>query len=338
MARIPIADVRLRMYLALLPLCFLGHVLQIVSEDEPWAEWAWARSFVNAGWHLLMPTWVPWALAAGLGLAVLALAWRRDRATFIALAVLYLLHYVTYPWRIRNHMTTMLGGLGVVTLVWLVARSRGALVVGASRARTVDAAAVRGLALVIAVQYVFAGLHKINDGFLNPAIDGGSSAIGGLTELWIHADLGSVPPAWARYVATYGTVLIEIGAPLTALLVPRLAPFVIAVLMAFHFPHVAVMNVADYPMIACAFYPALLSLHDAHRFVRHLGPSRWTVAGAILGAGAQLWCMPYWGGLMALGIVVIALWGWALGAMLRAWWTERALNPPPARSPASAAP
>lgn len=327
MGRIPIADVRLRWYLALLAPCFVGHVLQIVSEDEPWAEWAWENALVNGGWHLLLPEWAPWAVAAGLGGAVIALVaclarGVRVRTAFLILAALYTAHYVTYPWRIRNHMTTMLGGLGVVALVWGLAWAKGAFAPGASQGRRVDGIAVRGLGIVIATQYFFAGLHKINGGFLDPSIDGGSAAIGGLTEFWIHGNLGSVPPGWARYAATYGTVVIEVGAPLLALALPRISPVCIAVLMAFHFPQIAVMNVADYPMIASTSYVGLLTLKDAHAIARSLGPSRWTVLGAALGAALQLWFMPYWGGLMVFGIFVMALWGWALGAMAHAQWAR----------------
>lgn len=317
---VPIADLRLRGYLVLLLPSLLGHVLQIVSEDEPWTEAARDRAYVNEGWHLLLPEWVPWALAIALGLAAVALgvALARDRGVrpaFLALTACYSAHYLTYPWRIRNHMTTMLAGLGVVALVWIVARLRGALVPGRSLARTVDGAAVRGLGVVIAVQYFFAGLHKMNAGFLDLREDGLSTGVAGLTDFWIYGDLGSVPPAWARYLATRGTVAIELAAPLVALLVPRLAPLAIAVLMLFHVPHVAVMNVADYPMIASAFYAALLTPRQAHAIFRRLGPSRWTLAGAALGIATQLWFMPYWGGLMAFGVFVLALWGWTLGAI-----------------------
>jgi hypothetical protein len=331
MGDIRVADVRLRWYLALLLPCFVGHLLQIISEDEPWAEWAWENALVNAGWHQLLPDWVPWAVAAALGVSIVGLAGavarrQRERSAFLILAALYLAHYVTYPWRIRNHMTTMLGSLGVVAIVWLMARARGALREGHTHARRVDGVAVRGLGIVIATQYFFAGLHKVNGGFLDPSIEGGSAAISGLTEFWIHGDLGSVPPVWARYAATYGTVVIEMGAPLVALLIPRVAPAAIAVLMAFHFPQIAVMNVADYPMIASTSYVGLLSLHDAHRIARQLSPTRWTVVGSCLGIAAQLWFMPYWGALMVFGMFVMGLWGWVLGAMAHAQWVLRRRN------------
>ena len=315
--RVPIADVRLRAYLALLVPCFIGHTLQLLNEDEPFRAESWARAAITPGWHLFLPAWVPAIVALGLLVSVVALAMRPSRASFFAVAGFYLLHYLTYPWRIRNHMTTMLGGLVVVSLVWLAARWLGALVPGRTSARRVDGMAVRGLAWVITVQYFFAGLHKMNPGFLDSSPTGLSPAVEGATNFWIYGDLGSVPPSWVLVVATIGTVAIELVVPSVARLVPRLAMLMIAVLCLFHVPHVAVMNVSDYPMIASAFYPALLSHRAALRVMRHLGPSRWTVSGALVGVGTQLWFMPYWGGLMVFGLFVLGLWGWALGAMLR---------------------
>jgi len=231
---------------------------------------------------------------------------------------LYVAHYLTYPWRIRNHMTTMLSGLVVVALVMLAARARGALVAPRSSARRVDAMAVRGLAAVIAVQYFFAGFHKLNPGFLDASPRGASAAVEGATRFWIYGDLGSVPPASVLWVATTGTVVIELAVALLALVQPRLAMIAIAILMLFHVPQIAVMNVADYPMIASAFYPALLTHRDALGVARRLGASRWTLSGASIGMATQLWFMPWWGGLTVFGVFVLGLWGWALGAMLHA--------------------
>lgn len=313
----PVADLRLRAYLLLLVPSMVGHTLQLTNEDEPWSPDSWDRAAITPGLHLFLSPWVPLVIAVGLAAATVALAMRPSRERFLAFAGLYAAHYLTYPWRIRNHMTTMLGGLGVVALVWLVARASGALTAPPSQARRVDAMAVRGLGLVITVQYFFAGLHKLNPGFLDVTGESVSSAVDGTTMLWVYGDLGSAPPLAALYLAAWGTVILELGAPALALLVPRLGPLVIAVLFLFHMPHVAVMNVADYPMIASAFYPALLSHRDALRIARHFGASRYTVGGALLGATTQLWFMPWWGGLTVFGIFVLGLWGWALGAMLR---------------------
>jgi hypothetical protein len=297
---------------------FVGHTIQLTTEDAPWAVASWERSWITPGWHLALPLWVPLVIAIGLAVSVLALAARPGRATFLAVAAFYAAHYLSYPWRIRNHMSTMLAGLVVVALVMLVARASGALVPGRSSARRVDAIAVRGLGVVIAIQYFFAGLHKLNPGFIDPSPTGLSAAVDGTTRFWIYGDLGSSPPGWVLWIAIAGTIAIELGAPIVALLVPRLSMVALAVLMIFHLPQVAVMDVADYPMIASAFYPALVSHRGALRVARHLGASRWTIGGATLGVSAQLWFMPWWGGLTIFGMFVLGLWGWSLGAMVAA--------------------
>lgn len=319
---VPIRDPRLRAYAMLLVPGFLGHAIQLTAEDEPWQPWAMQRFWITPGWHLHLPTWVPLAIAVLLGLAVIALAIRPRRGVVLAVAALYAAHYLTYPWRIRNHMTTMLSGLVVVSAVWLVARASGALTERRDEGRRVDRIAVAGLAAMISVQYFYAGLHKINTGFLDPSPEGPSAAVSGLTTFWIYGDLGGVPPAWAISLAIYGTIVIEIAVPIVALGAPRLALPAIVVLMVFHVPHVACMDVADYPMIASAFYPALVPRAHARLVARHLGPSRFTIAGAAAGIAIQIWFMPWWGRLTIFGIAVLAIWGWAVGAIIATSWTK----------------
>lgn len=329
MTALPLRDPRLRAYCALLVPAFVGHALQLTAEDTPWAEIALRRYWITPGWHLALAPEIPLVIAVLLGLAVIALALRPSRATLLAVTVFYAAHYLTYPWRIRNHMTTMLGGLVIVSLIWLVARASGALTTRdhtMSRARQVDRLAVLGLAVVLAVTYFFAGLHKLNSGFTNPSPDGPSAAVRGLTTFWIYGDLGSVPPSSAVALAIWGTIAIEMIVPIVALLLPRLAVPCIAILMLFHVPHVAVMDVADYPMIASAAYPALVSRAHARVLARHLRPNAWTLAGAAIGVGTQLWFMPWFGRLTIFGIGVLAIWGWALGAMARMSFRVRAAS------------
>ena len=326
MNNVPIRDPRLRAYMLLLVPGFVGHTIQLLAEDEPWEGYALQRFWITPGWHLYLPTWAPIAIAVLLGIAALVMGaqgamGRPRRATLLAVAGLYAAHYLTYPFRIRNHMTTMLSGLVVVSAVWLVAYASGVLRDGKAgqgkdRGRTVDRIAVSGLGVMIAVQYFFAGLHKINTGFLDPDPEGPSAAVSGLTTFWMYGDLGSVPPGWAVVLAIYGTIAIELAAPIVALGIPRLALPTIAILMAFHVPHIACMNVADYPMIASAFYPALVPHAQARRIARHMRPSFATVGGAALGVAVQLWFMPWWGRLTIFGILVLAIWGWLAGAAL----------------------
>jgi hypothetical protein len=305
-------DLRVRAIALLLVPGFVGHFIQLAGEDSPWTDWAALRYWHTPGWHLELHPSVPIAIAAALVLAVIGLVVRRTRRWMVAIAILYAAHYLTYPYRIRNHMTHMLAELtifgGISAIVWLS---------GKKPSHSTERAAMNGMAAVLCVTYVSAALHKVNANFL--AFDAArSSAVDGLTTFWIYGDLGSAPPLWAMAIAIYGTIAIEALAPIVAWRVHALRVPAVLVLFAFHMPHVAVMNVADYPMIASAFYPAFFSHAHFRIFMRHARrPNAYTVGGAILGAALQLWFMPYFGALMALGIFVLALWGWAAGAMIR---------------------
>lgn len=71
-------------------------------------------------------------------------------------------------------------------------------------------------------------------------------------------------------------------------------------------------------MIASAFYPALFSRAHFRLVLRHARrPNAFNVTGAAFGVAAQLWFIPWWGNLTIFGIGVMALWGWAAGAMIR---------------------
>jgi hypothetical protein len=322
-------DGRLRATALLLPMALLGHTLQLLGEDTPWAPHAWARYWRTPGWHLYLPPWSIVAIAVALLVSALGLAIRRTRPWLAAVIVSYVAHYLTYPYRIRNHMTLMLASLVAIAIAWAIGaslreggrrlidlRGRGAA------PRLVDRHAVRGVAAVLCVTYFYAGLHKTNEGFF--AFDERSAAFRGTTDFWIWGDLGSVAPTWAIAVATYGTLVVEYAFPIVALLVPRLTMPCVIGLMCFHFPHVAVMNVADYPMLASAFYPSLFTAARWRLLERELyAASRWNVAGAAIGVGAQLWWMPWWGELTIFGLGVMAIWGWWIGSMLRIYVSRR---------------
>jgi hypothetical protein len=301
-------DPRLRIYAWLLLPALVGHFIQLLGEDMPWAARASLRYWNTPGWHLWLPPWVPYGIAAGLGVAVIGLAIRRRRAWMVAVIVLYVGHYLSWPFRIRNHMSHMLFTLLALGGVWLLGR----------RSIKTDRTAVNGIAAVLCVTYFFAALHKTNDHFLSfdPAL---SSAVEGLTAFHIYGDLGSQPSRPAIALAVYGTVLIEALAPVIAWRVHKLRVPAILVLFAFHFPHVAVMNVADYPMIASISYVALFSPAHVRLVLRHARPNAWNVTGAALGVAAQLWFMPYGGALMVFGLFVCGSWGWAAGSMLRTY-------------------
>lgn len=332
-------DPRLRIYALMLVPGFLGHTLQLTAEDTPWTTIARGRYFWTPGWHQLLTPWIPLLIAIALIACVFALgitsfrnpalARLRDvkgpRFWLLCTALLYSAHYLTYPFRIRNHMSHMLASLGGVLVVWFAfwLGERNAKP-SHERLAAYDDAALRVLALIACVTYFYAGLHKFNWAFLDLRVDAsgasvsGSSAVDGLTTFLIYGDLGSEPWWIERAIAAWGTVFIEMFVPIVAFRFARLRTLAITVLMLFHVPHVAVMDVADYPMIASASYVAFFTRAHAEALAPSFRLGRWNILGAALGAATQLWFMPFWGRLTIFGIFVLALWGYAIGSFLHA--------------------
>lgn len=118
--------------------------------------------------------------------------------------------------------------------------------------------------------------------------------------------------------------MIETCVPVIAWRVRRLRFLAVSILCAFHVPHVAVMDVADYPMIASSFYPALFSRAEARIYAPYFRPSRWNVLGAAVGVAIQVWFIPWWGRLTIFGIFVLAFWGWSLASIAHAIASRRA--------------
>ncbi len=310
-------DGRVRAISWLLVPAFIGHTIQLLGEDVPWAGWARVRYWTTPGWHLDVSPWIVIGIAVGLAVAVIGMAVRRSRPWMNAVIVLYAAHYLTYPFRIRNHMTLMLASLLAIGGTWWIARASGAVDRwGEGRySRLVDRYAMRTVAVVLCVTYFFAGLHKTNVGFL--CFDERSSAFKGVTDFWIYGDLGHRAPDWVVGIAIYGTLVVEYTVPILARLITPLRIWLVIALMLFHFPHIAVMNVADYPMLASAFYPALFTRGHWRLLERKLyRASRWNVSAAVMAVAAHFWFMPYWGALMVFGAGVVAIWGWWAGSML----------------------
>ena len=127
-------------------------------------------------------------------------------------------------------------------------------------------------------------------------------------------------------IAIYGTLVVEYTFPILARLFRKTRIWFVIGLMVFHFPHVAVMNVSDYPMLASAFYPALFT-RDHWKIVEKsiFRVGWWNVGGALLGAGLQLWFIPWWGSLTIFGIFVAAWWGYLIMSLLATLRTRDAL-------------
>jgi len=320
-------DLRLQAFGLLMVPAFIGHAIQLLGEDTPWAPHAWARYWTQPGWHLHLDPEIPSLIAVALAAAVIGLAVRRTRPWILAIVVLYWLHYLTYPYRIRNHMTHMFATLTMVGGVWLIAWASGAVDPRGRgpRPRLVDRYAVDGAALVLCITYFFAGFHKINADFLS--VGDMSSAAAAVTDFWRYGDIGHMPPVWVRALAAWGTVVIECAVPIVAWRFARLRVLAILVLFAFHFPMISTMNVSDYPMITLMSYPLLFSKGHFRILARHLlRPSKANVAGAVIGMALQAWFIPWWGALTIFGLFVMALYGWSAGSMIEMVRARRGAN------------
>ena len=311
--------------LLMLP-AFYAHSLQLMREDKPWLDDAFIKYWTTPGWHLYLSPWFILALAAAMWLCVLGLTAFRTRHWTIALWLMYLAHYMTYPYRIRNHMTTLLMGLTLQAVVLLIGWAIGAadLKGRGPHVERIDQWIARGLAGIIVIIYLSAGFHKLNWGYLtiDPEKSSGAETIrlfvyhGGLTSYY--------PPDWILAGGIYGSLFCELLLPLLILTMRRFQYPLIACMLLFHLPLISVMNVSDYPMIASIFYPALFTLVLWNRLEPHIARiGVWQIGGAILGMSAQIWFMPWWGWMTTFGVVVMGLWGWAIGAMIPATLNAR---------------
>lgn len=330
-------DPRLRMVCCLLVPALMGHGLQIAVEDggaDGWERVAW-----SPGWHQHLHPMVLVVVASGLSISALATtisAWRdapvdepssRSARTWALLVtVLFAAHSLTFPFRVRNHMSHLLAVLGAVALVSSIRLATGRSLT----LRRADELSLEGVALVTLVTYFFAGLHKLNASFLDVRIDGagasitGSAAIDVLRVLWRRAGLGERPPELVRLAAAWSAIVIELFVPFIAWRVARVRALALTTLCFFHVPHVSVMQASDYPMIMTLGYPAFLSREEAESLRPHLNPSAWNVSAASMGVALHLALMPRPTVLTAFGVLVMGLWGWGLGSLVARAWRVRA--------------
>lgn len=286
-----------------------GHAAELVVENPPWQPWD--ERWVTPGWHRFLPEVFPFVAAGLLAVCGVVLLWRRSRGAALAVAFAYALHHLTWPLRIRNHMSFLLAVYALEAGVWLAAGLPRDL----DQRRAVDRLLAGGLAGVLVVTYLAAGIHKLNAAFLSgdPTLSSGALAArqflvaGGLTS----------PPAVVVAAAPYAVVACELTLPLVAWLVGPLRRAAVLALFAFHFPMISAMGVSDYPMLVSALYPALFTADEWSDLERKLyKPSLGKLAGTLAAVVLQARFVRHWGLTTSFGAVVAALWGWASVALL----------------------
>lgn len=343
-------DPRLRAVLVLLAPAFLGHAVQLAAEDAR-AD-AWERYWTTPGWHLWLPPAMPLGIGVLLAVAVLAMSLSalrdaprrrtRDarvgvalgapRAWLVVVTLLFIAHYVTFPFRIRNHMGHLLALLGGASLALAVLRLSRERV----PPRPMDALVLQSIVLMTCVTYAFAGLHKLNAAFLDVDLHDASGPLSAgaraVAVVWRRVGLDGPPPTTLQHLAVWGTVALELFAPLLAWRAPRVRVVAIASLLAFHALTILAMPAADYALIVCAGLPAFVSRAEALRLAPQLRPSRANALGAALGVLAQATLGPARSSISSmsmLGALALGLIGWCGAALARdAWgaWNARSVT------------
>src|SRR5262245_24668519 len=163
------ADLRFRAFGFLILFGLIGHFAQLVSDDRFWDAQSRTEMWISPGWHLEIHPVVSLAIAVLLLLAVLSgIVWRK-RFLLGIVAVLYVLHFFSYPYRIRNHMTFVLATQVFLLLSLLVTRTFGTKSSELNNPPTVliDRHICNGLALILVINYFFSGFHKLNKVFFS---------------------------------------------------------------------------------------------------------------------------------------------------------------------------
>jgi len=187
-----------------------------------------------------------------------------------------------------------------------------------SRTASIDNQICRGLALILLIDYFFAGFHKLNTAFLS--FDANlSPGVEAIDSFLAAGKISSHAPQWLLGTLLPGILFCEMIVPTVMLSFAAVREFFILVMFAFHFPMISTMGASDYPMIIVAFYPTLFSRSQWSTVEDEL-LRRWNwmnLMGALLGVFTHLWFTVRWTPNTSYGILVAALWGFAAVALAR---------------------
>jgi hypothetical protein len=314
MANMFSAAPRFRTFALLVLFGLIGHFAQLISEDRFWdAEYRTAM-WISPGWHLEMNPVISLAIAVLLVFAVFSGIVLRKRFILGIVAVFYILHFFSYPFRIRNHMTFMLATQGFLLVSLLVTRTLRTKANDLRHSSTalIDNQICTGLAWILVINYFFAGFHKLNTAFFS--FDSSVSVGAGTIEGFLGAgQISYYAPHWLLALVLPGAIVCEMVLPTLIWRSDSFREVFILIMLAFHFPMVTTLGAADYPMIVIAFYPVLFSETRWSTFEHEL-LKRWNwvnVVGAFVGIAAHWWFTPDWTPNTAYGIFVAGLWGFA---------------------------
>jgi hypothetical protein len=321
---------RFRAFALLILFGLIGHFAQLITEDRFWDAEYRAAMWISPGWHLDIHPLISLALAACLLSAVLAGLMVRKRVMLAIVAVLYILHFFSYPFRIRNHMTFMLATQGFLLLSLLVTRTERTKASELSQSTNVliDNQICNGLAVILVINYFFAGFHKLNTAFLS--FDSTVSEGAGTIQSFLSAGhISSHAPHWLLVLLLPGAIFCEMVLPTLIWKVGSLRELFILIMLAFHFPMVTSLGASDYPMIAIAFYPVLFTENHWSAFEHEL-VKRWNwmnIVGALAGIAAHWRFTVEWTPNTVYGIFVAGLWGFAAVTLAKCFFARLAKQP-----------
>jgi hypothetical protein len=303
---------RFRAFALLVLFGLVGHFAQLISEDRFWDAEYRTGMWISPGWHLEIHPVISLVIAVCLLGAVVGSMVLRTRLMLGVVAVLYVLHFFSYPFRIRNHMTFMLATQGFLLLSLMATRTLRAKASDLRNAAIlqVDNQICGGLAAILIVNYFFAGFHKLNTAFFSfdPSLSVGAGTIAGFLEA---ARISDYAPHWLLALLLPGTVVCEMLLPTLIWKSDFFRELMILIMLAFHFPMVTTLGAADYPMIVVAFYPVLFTQDQWSAFEHDL-LKRWdwtNVVGMFAGIAADWRFTGEWTPNAVYGILVSALWG-----------------------------
>lgn len=263
-------DLRLDLFAIPFAIGTLHHELEFVVEVclvGPLSEYMerWSRAVESTGW----PSEVGLAAhGAVLAVSLLLIVLPRRRELLCVLAVAFLLSQMSSPHRIASHSGLMAGGLLVILLLG-VAEWLERLACRRQPAGSVTdwyGWTLTGLTWICVLAYFFAAFYKLNAGWFSAQ----SAAPGFLLQLVdpILAPLGA-PKIYRAILgagAIYGTVVLELALPLL-LFRPSTRLWGCLIGLVFHLPMI-VRGIVNFPLLILAFYPAFLTVGEAHALVR----------------------------------------------------------------------
>lgn len=295
-------DPRLRISLLCLAFGAIAH-----QANQSAVVWWWQMgglefSWGSPGWHNALPFWFYIPLCALCLTCSVGVMFFQQRTWVLTLTLSIAMEYLTYPLKVPNHLNVILLALTLCSAVWIRTRRRHPSVV--------DSRLADGMVGVVIAFYLCTSLHKMNSSFLSSSLDQ-SAAVGTLEAIrslfWL-TDSTSAP---LRIAFAYGSVFIELVAPLIAWRSPKFRPLAILALFLFHLPMITRLGIIEFPWILSSLFPCFFSVPEwlwIEKRAREIPPT--ALAAAVLGILVSALMTPSYSWKSVFGTAELAVWGY----------------------------